>query len=211
MPIDLNQLPIPDWNLKCPNCGYNLRGLPEHRCPECGQTFDMDRIVPTWTRFREPRLTPDTRPFPALGLKCPRCRAALDGLTGPNCTGCGQPINAQALRSSAAWPEVSYDGLSTEMLDKRLIEQEIPHVFVGYATHRDLYFGRTSHPRLHCPADFELEVLDAIATLRRELADLAARGRTEAPCPVCGEPNPGNFEFCWNCRTSLRTSSEDEP
>lgn len=26
----------------CINCLYNLRGLPEHRCPECGQTFDPD-------------------------------------------------------------------------------------------------------------------------------------------------------------------------
>lgn len=25
---------------KCPNCGYLLYGLPENRCPECGQTFD---------------------------------------------------------------------------------------------------------------------------------------------------------------------------
>lgn len=24
----------------CVNCGYNLRGLPEPRCPECGQPFD---------------------------------------------------------------------------------------------------------------------------------------------------------------------------
>lgn len=26
----------------CLACGYALRGLPEHRCPECGQTFDPD-------------------------------------------------------------------------------------------------------------------------------------------------------------------------
>ncbi|MGD2109393.1 MAG: hypothetical protein PVI86_08365 [Phycisphaerae bacterium] len=24
----------------CANCGYNLRGLPEPRCPECGEPFD---------------------------------------------------------------------------------------------------------------------------------------------------------------------------
>ena len=26
----------------CSDCEYNLDGLPEHRCPECGQPFDPD-------------------------------------------------------------------------------------------------------------------------------------------------------------------------
>ncbi len=28
--------------MHCLNCGYNLRGLPENRCPECGQPFNPD-------------------------------------------------------------------------------------------------------------------------------------------------------------------------
>jgi hypothetical protein len=28
----------------CANCGYNLRGLPLPRCPECGQEFDPDDL-----------------------------------------------------------------------------------------------------------------------------------------------------------------------
>jgi hypothetical protein len=44
MTIDQRQLPVdaaPDWNsvareVLCPLCGYNLRGLSDPRCPECG-------------------------------------------------------------------------------------------------------------------------------------------------------------------------------
>lgn len=28
----------------CPNCGYDLCGLPEDRCPECGQRFDRSTL-----------------------------------------------------------------------------------------------------------------------------------------------------------------------
>ncbi len=32
--------------LHCPTCGYNLSGLPENRCPECGRVFEL-RQIPT--------------------------------------------------------------------------------------------------------------------------------------------------------------------
>jgi hypothetical protein len=31
-------------SLHCPTCGYNLTGLPENRCPECGLTFSPDEL-----------------------------------------------------------------------------------------------------------------------------------------------------------------------
>ncbi len=53
------QSPAPDWeaikeDLKCPLCDYNLRGLAEPRCPECGfkftwqELFDADRDRPQY-------------------------------------------------------------------------------------------------------------------------------------------------------------------
>src|SRR5213075_324796 len=40
----------PDWSavteeLRCPLCEYNLRGLTQPRCPECGYSFTWDEIL----------------------------------------------------------------------------------------------------------------------------------------------------------------------
>lgn len=44
----------PDWatlheDVRCPLCDYDLRGLTEPRCPECGYRFDLqfDRPIAT--------------------------------------------------------------------------------------------------------------------------------------------------------------------
>jgi len=31
--------------LSCPKCGYNMTGLHEARCPECGSRFTLDQLV----------------------------------------------------------------------------------------------------------------------------------------------------------------------
>lgn len=31
--------------LYCPKCGYNLHGLTENRCPECGEGFDREQLM----------------------------------------------------------------------------------------------------------------------------------------------------------------------
>ena len=40
----------PDWSQQveeicCPLCGYNLRGLSEPRCPECGHRFEWHTLI----------------------------------------------------------------------------------------------------------------------------------------------------------------------
>ena len=46
MAFDPETLPVPDLGVCCPGCGYNLAGLPEHRCPECGRQFTMEEFIP---------------------------------------------------------------------------------------------------------------------------------------------------------------------
>src|SRR5258705_13028849 len=35
----------PVAELLCGSCGYNLRGVPSDRCPECGQQFDPSHLI----------------------------------------------------------------------------------------------------------------------------------------------------------------------
>jgi uncharacterized membrane protein len=42
---DTTGTPIFDFDINCPQCGYNLRGLTEHLCPECGNTFDPHAVL----------------------------------------------------------------------------------------------------------------------------------------------------------------------
>jgi hypothetical protein len=37
--------PAPDRDVPCPLCGYNLRGLAEPRCPECGYRFEWANLL----------------------------------------------------------------------------------------------------------------------------------------------------------------------
>ena len=41
--------------LRCPRCGYSLRGLDENLCPECGRRFDAQYLLRTrWGQDANP-------------------------------------------------------------------------------------------------------------------------------------------------------------
>src|SRR6476646_822679 len=58
----------PDWehiqrDIRCPLCEYNLRGLIESRCPECGRYFQkLWTVAPTQAAF----LIPSTNTVPSI-------------------------------------------------------------------------------------------------------------------------------------------------
>jgi len=61
-------LPIPGIGLCCPACGYNLTGLTEPRCPECGRAFDVAELFHTAADSQtDVRAALLARMFPDLG------------------------------------------------------------------------------------------------------------------------------------------------
>jgi hypothetical protein len=45
-----------EYPVFCMHCGYELRGLPEARCPECGREFDRGQLlVEQYVRLKRPR------------------------------------------------------------------------------------------------------------------------------------------------------------
>lgn len=45
--------PADELELNCPLCGYDLRGLPSERCPECGHAFDAEKLRQAKLEHRE--------------------------------------------------------------------------------------------------------------------------------------------------------------
>ncbi|MCP4245906.1 MAG: hypothetical protein GY778_02550 [bacterium] len=198
-PADLSQLPIPNWGMSCPQCGYPLRGLPTHRCPECGRNLDIPELVKPWTRLRAPRFDGTEDPLPDLGLACPDCDELWAGATGGHCPDCGRPMDVASLRPGPAWFEVTPELLGRlpgPMIESVLSAEEVPHLV--RETHNPFVPG-TWH--LMLPSEFFFEFLYLVQEIHtRTQAERSVTGSKPWPCPACAEENPPGFDVCWSCQ-----------
>lgn len=83
--VPIDELPIPDWGLKCPKCGAALAGAVSHQCSICGELFNVRQLLSLH------------RPIPDLGLECPNCGYSLTGLPDSRCPECGMAFSLRIL------------------------------------------------------------------------------------------------------------------
>lgn len=203
MDVDLEQLPIPDWGLRCPTCEYLLKGLPTHRCPECGTALDIQALIRTWTRLRDPWFYGTELPIPDFGLECPGCGRDLAGLGAYSCPDCEADVTPALAAPRREWflLEKWLCGRFTAPELEILFGNElVPYMSSDEQTVFEIHLGGGPiGGRLRVPTEFYYDVL---WLLRRE----HRRAPSENPdrtCPSCGEQNPGDFVTCWNCGGEL--------
>jgi hypothetical protein len=202
MEVDLNQLPVPAWGLRCARCQYLLDGLPSHRCPECGAGFDVSTLAGTWTQVRPPRFTGHELPIPDFGLTCLSCDAPLAGWSTHDCPSCGTRFDPDTERPAGGWfhaDEGFCRPLLPPVVEMLVAEQQIPHLLTEERGVAALYMGRMSPPRLMISTAFFFEMLHLIREQAQQVAAAAADADREWHCSACGEASPWNFELCWKC------------
>lgn len=207
MEIDLQQLPIPDWGLTCPNCAYSLCGLPSHRCPECGTEIEVPALVRTWTRLRAPRFTGQELPLPDFGLACSECGEPLAGARQFACPQCTTSFDPQAARPAREWFLLDHEDCGTLMMPAvvaMLAHERVPYAEVGENALRQIYgMASMTAARIRVPSEFYFEVRWLLQAAKMDVAKVREdAGETVPwPCPACGEENPAHFEVCWKCES----------
>ena len=200
MEIDIEQLPIPDWNLACRKCGYPLKSLPQHRCPECGLEVVMSELVQPWMRLREPQFTGRELPRPDFGLVCGDCVAPLAGVTELHCPGCRAPFDPRDGAPTDKWYKIApqlIGELPPQAVEIILAEEFIPYVRrESRDLSRILGVDALADVRIEVPGEF---YFDLLAALRRHELTAPDPNDPDWTCSNCREPNPATFKICWNC------------
>ncbi len=205
MTIDIDQLPIPDWGLVCPRCSYPLRGLPEHRCPECGLAFHMENVVKPWHRLRPPRFTGDELPLPDFDLRCRDCDRPLAGARTRTCPHCGGAFSPDDFRPRREWFVVDQafaHDLALAGVETLLANERVPFTRATGKALADIY---GTAPIVGSPLLVSTEFYFEVRWLLQRARDHVEHLRDDPPadwaCPHCGEPVPGHFDVCWKCQT----------
>lgn len=203
MDIDLNVLPIPDWGIECPRCGYALVGLPSHRCPECGARFEMADVVKPWHRLREPRFTGCELPLPDFGLLCQSCGRALAGARGRECPDCGAPFDPEVFRPRREWfivDQAMCGEVSLAGLEPLLAAEYVPHMRAqGKLLTEICGIANVAGSRLTLSSEFYFELLWLLRKSTKEIEQVRQDPGQPWTCRGCGEEVPGHFNVCWNC------------
>lgn len=204
MDIDLYQLPIPGWDIRCPTCGYALAGLPSHRCPECGTKFDVRELVQTWTRLREPRFTGAELPVPDFGLACPECGEPAAGWGSRSCPACGRVVRVADWLPSGKWFLIDQHmagKVPLAAIEAVLGAELVPYMHVRDTPTREIMMGpRAIGARLRVPCEFFFDTCWLIQQVTAESARVRADRPADWVCEACGERVPGHFDLCWNCQ-----------
>jgi len=89
----------------CPDCGYDLRGLPELRCPECGRRFSLKevRMAEEQLQLKEPESTAIREP---QIIWCPRCRFG-NVRQDHACAECGALLDGPGSSDVVSWHGLS--------------------------------------------------------------------------------------------------------
>jgi len=110
--VNVDQLPIPDWDLHCPGCGAALAGLSEHRCRQCGRRFNIRQLLEL------------KRPVPALDLYCEECGYSLNGLPEHRCPECGAGFSVRELLDASTEFSAAWNVRETDPIDHYLKKRE---------------------------------------------------------------------------------------
>jgi predicted amidophosphoribosyltransferase len=108
---DIDQLPIPDWGLRCPHCDAPLAGMTEHVCSQCGQAFNVRVSLG------------QHRPIPDIGLTCPACGYLLTGLMANRCPECFAEFSVSDLSEEGKPGEATYLTVLADPHDHHVIKR----------------------------------------------------------------------------------------